>query len=149
MKHVVKIKYLNENCRIQKATDGAVGYDMRANIDEPIMVKCGESKLIPLGVSTDLGNPLVGLFLFGRSGLAYKHGIQLLNSVGVIDDDFRGEIGAIIYNTGATGEDFVIEPYSRIAQCILIESMDIDLVEVDELSNTARGTGGYNSTGLI
>ena len=148
MKHKVKIKYLNEKCKLKKATDGSIGYDMRANITEPIRIKCGERVLVPLGVSTDLGNPLIGLFLFGRSGLALKHGIQLLNSVGVIDDDYRGEIGAILYNTGATGEAFTINPHDRVAQCIFIESADVELEETDELSETERGTGGFNSTGI-
>lgn len=148
MKHKVKIKYLNEKCRITKATDGSIGYDMRANITEPIKIRCGEKVRIPLGVSTDLGNPLIGLFLFGRSGLADKHGIQLLNGVGVVDDDYRGEAGALLYNTGATGEAFIIEPYDRVAQCIFIESVDVELEEQDELSKTERGTGGFNSTGV-
>lgn len=72
MRHRVKIKYLNDNCKIEKATDGAIGYDMRANISEPIKIKCGERVHIPLGISTDIGNSLIGLFLFGRSGLAFK-----------------------------------------------------------------------------
>ena len=148
MKHKVKIKYLNEKCKLKKATDGSIGYDMRANITEPIKIRCGETVVIPLGVSTDLGNPLIGLFLFDRSGLARHHGIQLMNGVGVVDGDFRGEAGAILYNTGSTGEAFIVEPYDRIVQCIFIESADVELEETDELSETERGTGGYSSTGI-
>lgn len=71
-----------------------------------------------------------------------------MNGVGVVDDDFRGEAGAILYNTGSTGEAFIVEPYDRIVQCIFIESADVELEETDELSETERGTGGYSSTGI-
>lgn len=144
----VALQYLNEKCRISRATDGSIGYDMRANIAEPVTIQPNEKVLIPLGVKADLGDPNLGLFLFGRSGLALKHGIQLLNSVGVIDSDFRGEIGAILYNTGVTGEAFTIEPYDRVAQCIFIRAEEVDLVDKDALTVTERGEGGYNSTGV-
>jgi len=80
--------------------------------------------------------------------LAKNHGIQLLNSVGVIDSDFRGEVGALLYNTGVTGKAFTVEPYDRVAQCIFIRAEEVVLVEQDALSETARGEGGYNSTGV-
>ena len=144
----VALQYLNENCRISRATDGSIGFDMRANITAPITIQPNERGLIPLGIKSDLGDPNLGLFLFGRSGLALNHGIQLLNSVGVIDSDFRGEIGAILYNTGATGEAFTIEPYDRVAQCIFIRAEEVELIDKDKLTSTERGEGGYNSTGL-
>lgn len=143
----VKLNYVNEECRITKATDGSIGFDMRANITEAITLKQGERVLIPLGIKADIPDKNLGLFLFGRSGLALKHGIQLLNSVGVIDSDYRGEIGAILFNTGATNEDYIVEPLDRVAQCIFIKSEEVSLVE-DELSETDRGEGGYNSTGV-
>ena len=144
----VNVQYVNEKCRITRATDGSIGGDMRAKIPAPVTVQPEEMVLIPLGVKSDLGDPNLGMFLFGRSGLAKNHGIQLLNSVGVIDSDFRGEVGALLYNTGITGKAFTVEPYDRVAQCIFIRAEEVVLVEQDALSETARGEGGYNSTGV-
>lgn len=126
----VNVQYVNEKCRITRATDGSIGWDMRANIPAPVTVQPHEMVLIPLGVKSDLGDPNLGMFLFGRSGLAKNHGIQLLNSVGV------------------TGKAFTVEPYDRVAQCIFIRAEEVVLVEQDALSETARGEGGYNSTGV-
>ena len=148
MEMKVDIQYLDERCRIKRATDGSIGYDMKANIEKPITIKIGERILVPLGIKAELGNKELGIFLFGRSGLALKNGIQLLNSVGVIDSDYRGEICAILYNTGATGEDFTIEPFDRVAQCIFIKAEKVVLIEKEELTDTIRGDGGFNSTGV-
>lgn len=144
----VNIQYLNEKCRISRATDGSIGWDFRANIPEPIQIPPGKMVKIPLGIKSDLGDPNLGLFLFGRSGSAFKHGIQLMNSVGVIDSDFRGELGALLYNTGVTGKAFTVEPHDRVVQGIFIRAEDVVLVEQEALSETARGEGGYNSTGV-
>ena len=112
---IVDIKLLNPDCKPIKGSDGAIGFDIRANIKEPITIKCGEVKLIPLGFCVDLKEPELGMMLYMRSGLANKHGLMLTNSVGVIDSDYRGEVMASIWNTGTTGKGFTVEPLDTIA----------------------------------
>lgn len=144
----VKVKYLNECCKITRATEGSVGYDFRANIDEVITLAPGTITKIPLGICSDLGDPDLSLLLFSRSGLSLKHGLMLINSVGVIDSDYRGEICACIYNTGAVGE-FVVTPLMKICQGIFVKAANINIQVVDDLDETSRGSGGFNSTGII
>ena len=144
---VVDIKYLNEDCRLKKGSPGAIAFDVRANIKEPVTIECGKSAMIPLGFCVDTKNAELGVFLLIRSGLAGKHGLTILNAVGVIDSDYRGELMACIYNTGAQGKAYTIEPLERCGQVIFGEATPVSLNEVDELSSTDRGEGGFGSTG--
>lgn len=144
----IDIKYLNDKCRLEKGSDGAIAYDFRANITGPITIKCGHMAMVPLGFKVDTKEASVGMFLFIRSGMAAKHGLTLMNAVGVIDSDYRGEVKACIYNTGITGEDFVINPYDRCGQLIFLSAVDVQLNEVTELEESKRGTGGFGSTGV-
>ena len=145
---IVDIKLLNPDCKPIKGSEGAIGFDVRANIKESITIKCGEVKLIPLGFSIDLKEPELGMMLYMRSGLANKHGLMLTNSVGVIDSDYRGEVMASIWNTGTSGKDFIVEPLDRIGQIVFHRAENIGFNIVSNLSDTERGTGGFGSTGI-
>ena len=127
------------------ASSGAAGMDLLAAIEGEIVVRAGERALVPTGLK--IGLPAgYELQIRPRSGLALKHGITLPNTPGTIDEDYRGEIGVIILNTGK--EDFVITRGMRIAQAVLAPVIRLTWVEVSELDETARGTGGFGSTGL-
>lgn len=128
------------------ASSGAAGMDLLAAIDSDMIIRAGERALVPTGLK--IGLPAgYELQIRPRSGLALKHGITLPNTPGTIDEDYRGEIGVIILNTGR--EDFVVTRGMRIAQAVLAPVIRLTWVEVCELDETARGTGGFGSTGIL
>lgn len=142
----LKIKKLRENAKIPlRATEGSAGMDLYACIDEPVTIGGGEKAVIPTGIAIALPSPELGAFIFARSGLAIKHGIGLLNSVGVIDSDYRGEVCVGLINQ--LKEPYTIQPQERIAQMVIMPVSLIPPVEVEELDDTERGTGGFGSTG--
>ncbi len=142
----LKIKKLRENAKIPfRATPGSAGMDLCACIDSAITLAGGEKAVIPTGIAIELPGPELGAFIFARSGLAIKHGIGLLNSVGVIDSDYRGEVCIGVINQ--LSEPYTIEPGERIAQMVIMPVSLIEPVEVDELDETERGAGGFGSTG--
>lgn len=142
----LKIKKVNENAKIPfRATKGSAGMDLCACIDSPLTLKGGETAVIPTGIAIALPSDEMGAFVFARSGLAIKHGIGLLNSVGVIDSDYRGEIKVGVINQ--ISEPYTIEPGERIAQLVIMPVCPLDPVEVENLDDTARGEGGFGSTG--
>ena len=114
-----KIKKLRDNAKIPfRATPGSAGMDLYACIDEPVTLGGGEKAVIPTGIAIELPSAELGAFVFARSGLAIKHGIGLLNSVGVIDSDYRGEIKIALINT--SNEPYTVEPFERIAQLVFM-----------------------------
>lgn len=125
-------------------TAHSAGVDLRANIDSPIVLKPLERRLIPTGISMELPEGYEAQ-IRPRSGLAYKHGISIVNAPGTIDADYRGEIKVLLVNL--SNENFTIERGERIAQMIVAPYQRINLVPVDALSDTERGDGGYGSTG--
>ncbi len=142
----LKIKKVNENAKIPfRATKGSAGMDLCACIDSPLTLKGGETAVVPTGIAIALPSDEMGAFVFARSGLAIKHGIGLLNSVGVIDSDYRGEIKVGVINQ--ISEPYTIEPGERIAQLVIMPVCPLDPVEVENLDDTARGEGGFGSTG--
>lgn len=142
----LKIKKLRENAKIPfRATEGSAGMDLYACIDEPVTLEAGEKAVIPTGIAIALPSPELGAFIFARSGLAIKHGIGLLNSVGVIDSDYRGEVCVGLINQ--LKEPYTIQPDERIAQMVIMPVSLIQPIVVDELDETERGTGGFGSTG--
>ncbi|MBR5113511.1 MAG: dUTP diphosphatase [Clostridia bacterium] len=142
----LKIKKLRENAQIPfRATAGSAGMDLYACIDEPVTLALGEKAVIPTGIAIALPSPELGAFVFARSGLAIKHGIGLLNAVGVIDSDYRGEVCVGVINQ--LSEPYTINPGERIAQLVILPVSLIEPVEVDELDETERGAGGFGSTG--
>ncbi|MEI7713709.1 MAG: dUTP diphosphatase [Rhodospirillales bacterium] len=126
------------------ATDGAAGMDLLAAVTDPVVIAPGQRALIPTGLSIALV-PGYELQIRPRSGLALRHGIVLPNSPGTIDEDYRGEIGIIVLNTGDA--PFMVERGMRIAQAVLAPVLRASWQEVDALDNTQRGCGGFGSTG--
>lgn len=126
-------------------TIASAGMDIRASISEPIVLKPLERTLVKTGLFIEL--PLgYEAQVRPRSGLALKKGISVLNSPGTVDADYRGEIGVILINL--SNEDFVIENGERIAQMVIAKHEQAEFIEVNELSETTRGAGGFGSTGV-
>ncbi|MEN8192642.1 MAG: dUTP diphosphatase [Bacteroidota bacterium] len=126
------------------ATDGSAGMDVRAAIDERIILESGKIDLIPTNLIVEI--PIgFEIQVRPRSGLAIKHGIGLLNSPGTIDSDYRGEVKIILFNFSK--EDFVINRGDRIAQLVLSKVYKADLLENSNLSDSSRGSGGFGHTG--
>lgn len=123
----------------------ASGFDIRAQLDQPLIVKPGQSCMVPTGLSFEIP---VGyeIQVRPRSGLAAKKSVTVLNTPGTIDADYRGEVKAILINLGQ--EDFIINDQDRIAQAVLCPVVQAEMQLVEELSDTARGAGGFGSTGV-
>jgi dUTP pyrophosphatase len=126
------------------ATSQSAGMDLRANISESISLKSLNRELIPTGIFIELPTGYEAQ-IRPRSGLAFKHGVTVLNSPGTIDSDYRGEIKVLLTNLSAT--DFMVEPGERIAQIIFSKHETISWQEVDGLNETTRGAGGFGHTG--
>lgn len=142
----LKIKKLKENAKIpQRATNGSAGMDLYACIAESVTLAPGQLTVIPTGIAIELPNNTCAAFLYARSGLGVKHGICLSNGVGVIDSDYRGEVCVGLCNV--SDKPYVIEPFERVAQMVIAPVLTPDITEVDELSDTARGEGGFGSSG--
>lgn len=130
-----------------RGTNGAAAYDIQANLAHEInvVVEPGETQVVGTGLTLELPNNLMALLL-PRSGLATKHGVTLANAVGLIDPDYRGEIKVAIRNEGKV--PFVIKDGDRIAQMLIMGFVSPEFVSVREVFNTARGAGGFGSTGV-
>ena len=126
------------------ATKLSAGMDLRANIEEPIVLQPGERRLIPTGIHIGLPQGYEAQ-VRPRSGLALKHGITCLNSPGTIDADYTGDVGVILINHGQ--EPFTINDGDRIAQMLIAKYKQVTWVEVEELQATERGDGGFGHTG--
>lgn len=127
------------------ATSQSAGMDLRANIDESIVLHPMERRLVPTGLHIALPQGFE-VQIRPRSGLALKHGITVLNTPGTIDADYRGELMVLLINFSDT--DFVINDGERIAQMVVARHEQIEFQLVDELDDTERGAGGYGHTGV-
>lgn len=129
----------------QYQTDGAAAADIHACLDEPIVLQPMERQMIPTGLAMAIP---VGyeVQIRARSGLSIKHGIAMVNGVGTIDSDYRGEVGVLVVNLGQKA--FTVEPGMRIAQMVLSKYEHISWQEVQALDETRRGGGGFGSTGI-
>lgn len=125
-------------------TAGAAGADIHACLDEPVTLQPLERRMIPTGLAMAIPEGFE-VQIRARSGMSIKHGITMVNGIGTIDADYRGEVGVLIINLGQ--EAFTIEPGMRIAQMVVARYETIGWNEVDALDETARGTGGYGSSG--
>jgi dUTP pyrophosphatase len=144
---VVKILIKKLNPEVQLPvykTPGASGVDLMAFIKEPIVLVANSSCLVPTGLSIAFSEDYE-VQIRPRSGLAAKYNITVLNTPGTIDSDYRGEIKIILFNHGS--ENFIINNKDRVAQMILTPVVKMELEETDNLPNTARGEGGFGSTG--
>lgn len=125
-------------------SDLAAGLDLLAAVDDPVTLAPGERRLVPTGLSMALPAGFEAQ-VRTRSGLAAKHGVTVLNTPGTIDADYRGEVKVILVNLGQ--EPFLISRADRIAQMVIAPVLQAEITEVDVLSETDRGTGGFGSTG--
>jgi dUTP pyrophosphatase len=127
------------------ATAGAAGLDLRACLDAPLELLPGDSRLVHSGLAIHLGDPGLAAVVLPRSGLGSKHGIVLGNLVGLIDSDYQGEVMVSVWNRGAKA--FTIQPLERIAQLVVVPVVQVELAVVEEFAASARGAGGFGSTG--
>lgn len=144
-KMTVKIINRSTNALPKYETSGSAGMDIRANISESIELSSLERIMVPTGLSIELPQGYEAQ-MRPRSGLAVKKGLSLVNTPGTIDSDYRGEIKVILINLSK--ETQIIEPGERIAQMVIARYEQAELIEVEELSDTKRGAGGFGSTGV-
>lgn len=146
MDEKLRVKVINKSnfALPQYATEHAAGLDLRANTNEDISLKPLERTLIKTGLFLEIPIGFEGQ-VRPRSGLAYKHGITVLNTPGTIDADYRGEVGVILVNL--SNETFIIKPGERIAQLVFAKREQAKWEETTTLTNTNRGKGGFGSTG--
>ena len=141
----VKIKLIRGASCPEYATEGSAALDLRAMIDEDYTILPGERHSFPTGIAISPETRGVVAIIAARSGLGIKHGINLSNGIGVIDSDYRGEISVGLFNSSK--EPYTVSPGDRIAQLMFIPVMHANFIVSDELDETARGTGGFGSTG--
>lgn len=141
---VVKVVNKSNHRLPEYATPGAAGMDLKANIDEPFVLKPLERQMVPTGLFIALPDGY-SADVQPRSGLAAKHGVTVANSPGLCDPDYRGEIKVILINL--SNENFVVNPGERIAQLVIRRFERIEWDEVASLDETERGDGGFGSTG--
>ena len=127
------------------ATPGSAGLDLRACIEQPMELKPGQTELVPTGIAIHLADPGIAAIVLPRSGLGHKHGIVLGNLVGLIDSDYQGQIFVSVWNRG-TGT-FTLNPLERIAQLVIVPVLQVHFNRVEEFEQSARGAGGFGSTG--
>jgi dUTP pyrophosphatase len=127
------------------ATDGSAGLDLRACLPESIELAPGQTELVPSGIAIHLGDSGLAAIVLPRSGLGHKHGIVLGNLVGLIDSDYQGQIFISVWNRGAS--TFKLNPLERIAQLVVVPVVQVGFNIVDEFAASARGGGGFGSTG--
>ena len=144
----IRVRVLDERMRRQMpayATPGSAGLDLRACIDAPLELPPGASALVPTGLSVHIGDPGLAAMLLPRSGLGHKHGIVLGNLVGLIDSDYQGPLMVSLWNRGSAA--FVVAPFERIAQMVIVPVVQAAFRVVEGFEDSARGEGGFGSTG--
>ena len=127
------------------ATPGSAGLDLRACLEAPLLLAPGASALIPTGLSIHIGDPGLAAMILPRSGLGHKHGIVLGNLVGLIDSDYQGPLMVSCWNRSA--DEFTVQPLERIAQLVIVPVVQARFERVDSFEASARGAGGFGSTG--
>ncbi|NOL51223.1 dUTP diphosphatase [Pelistega suis] len=144
----VDLKVLDERMKAQLpayATSGSAGLDLRACLDEAIIIEPGQTVLVPTGLAIHLADPGYAAVILPRSGLGHKHGIVLGNLVGLIDSDYQGQLMVSVWNRGQTR--FTMEPMERMAQLVIVPVQQVEFNLVEEFTATDRGEGGFGSTG--
>jgi len=133
------------DCLPAYATGGSAGLDLRACLDEAITLAPGATTLVPTGLSIHIADPGYAAMILPRSGLGHKHGIVLGNLVGLIDSDYQGPLMVSVWNRGQA--EFVLQPMERLAQLVVVPIQQVEFDIVEDFENSARGAGGFGSTG--
>jgi dUTP pyrophosphatase len=144
----LEVKILDERIRSMLphyATPGAAGLDLRACIDGDLVLEAGDSQLVSSGIAIHVGDPGYAAVILPRSGLGAKNGVVLGNLVGLIDSDYQGPVMISLWNRGKGS--FTIRPLDRIAQLVVVPVMQVEFQVVEQFAASARGTGGFGSTG--
>ena len=144
----LEVKILDERIRAMLphyATPGAAGLDLRACMDKELRLEPGDSRLVSSGIAIHVGDPGYAAIILPRSGLGAKSGIVLGNLVGLIDSDYQGPLMVSVWNRGR--EPFTVQPMDRIAQLVVIPVVQVEFEVVEEFAASARGDGGFGSTG--
>ncbi len=128
------------------ATSGSAGLDLRAMLDDDLILNPGETQLIPTGIAIHLDDANYAAVILPRSGLGHKHGIVLGNLVGLIDSDYQGQLFVSCWNRG--NEAFTISVGDRIAQLVVVPVVQVEFDIVEDFADSARGAGGFGSTGI-
>ena len=148
--HVLQVKVLDPRVGQEfplphYATPGSAGLDLRACLDAPLTIAPGETHLIPTGIAIHLDDPQLAAVLLPRSGLGHKHGIVLGNLVGLIDSDYQGQVMVSCWNRGESA--FELAPMERLAQLVIVPVVQAMWNVVEDFADSARGAGGFGSTG--
>ena len=144
----LEVKILDERIRgllPHYASAGAAGLDLRACLEKALILDPGESQLVPSGIAIHVGDPGYAAVILPRSGLGAKNGIVLGNLVGLIDSDYQGPLMVSLWNRGKAA--FTIQPMDRIAQLVVVPVLQVEFEVVEEFAASARGAGGFGSTG--
>ena len=144
----IEVKVLDERVHQHLphyATVGSAGMDLRACIDEPQTIAPGDTVLVPTGIAIHIGDPGLAAVILPRSGLGHKHGIVLGNLVGLIDSDYQGPLMVSCWNRGH--EPYTLNPLDRLAQLVFVPVVQVALRVVDTFDESARGQGGFGSSG--
>ena len=146
--HRIDLKILDARLHEQPphyATPGSAGLDLRACLNETMVIEPGQTVLVPTGMAIHLADPGLAAMILPRSGLGHKHGIVLGNLVGLIDSDYQGELMLSVWNRGQ--QAFTLNPLERIAQLIIVPVLQVGFNVVEDFSASERGEGGFGSTG--
>jgi len=127
------------------ATDGSAGLDMRACIDQPLVVNPGDTVLVPTGLAIHIGDPGLAAVLLPRSGLGHKHGLVLGNLTGLIDSDYQGQVYISCWNR--SNRAYTVQPGERIAQMVFVPVEQVRFEVVEEFDDSDRGEGGFGHSG--
>ncbi len=144
----LQVKILDERIRSMLphyASPGAAGLDLRACLEKELALQPGESRLVSSGISIYVGDPGYAAVILPRSGLGAKNGIVLGNLVGLIDSDYQGPLMVSLWNRGSA--PFTIQPMDRVAQLVIVPVVQVEFEVVQEFAASARGAGGFGSTG--
>ena len=144
----IDMKILDPRMRDQLpayATPGSAGLDLRACIDAPLTLEPGQTHLVPTGLAIHVADPGYAAVILPRSGLGHKNGIVLGNLVGLIDSDYQGQLMISTWNRGHTS--FTLNPFERLAQLVIVPVLQAEFNIVEEFGDSARGAGGFGSTG--
>jgi dUTP pyrophosphatase len=150
MKKTIDVKILDPRIRGEfglphYATEGSAGLDLRACVNGALLLKPGQTELIPTGIAIHIADPGLAAMLIPRSGMGHKHGIVLGNMIGLIDSDYQGQLFVSCWNRSVS--EFTIEPGDRIAQMVIVPVVQADFDVVESFEESDRAEGGFGSTG--